>query len=75
MCEIKYRRWRDKQLLRRNVKRFRGGLILKADRLLYHSTPGSRVSKKKEEKGGGIREADLFVSQAWHQDAQQDQPH
>ena len=32
---------------RRNVKRFRGGLELMAYRLLYHSTLGSRVIKKK----------------------------
>jgi len=31
------------------VKRFRGGLVFKAHRLVYHSTPGSRVIKKKEE--------------------------
>jgi len=31
----------------RNVKRFRGGLVLKAHRLVYHSTLGSRVIKKK----------------------------
>ena len=29
-------------------KRFRGGLIFKADRWLYHSTLGSRVIKKKK---------------------------
>jgi len=29
------------------VKRFRGGLVFKAHRLLYHSTLGSRVIKKK----------------------------
>ena len=31
-----------------NVKRFRGGLVFKAHRLLYHSTLGSRVIKKKK---------------------------
>jgi len=31
------------QLLRRNVKRYRGGLVFKARRLLYHSTLGLRV--------------------------------
>ena len=36
------------QLLRRNVKRFRGGLVCKAHRLLYHSTLGLRVIKKKK---------------------------
>ena len=32
----------------RNVKRFRGGLVFKARRWLYHSTLGSRVIKKKK---------------------------
>jgi len=44
------------QLLRTNVKRFRGGLEFKADRLVYHSTLGSRVTKKKKkgrDVGGG----------------------
>ena len=36
------------QLLHRNVKRFRGGLVSKAHRLLYRSTLGLRVIKKKE---------------------------
>ena len=35
----------------RKVQRFRGGLVLKARRLLYHSTLGLRVIKKKKEKG------------------------
>ena len=39
------------QLLRKNVKRFRGGLVFKAHRLVYHSSPGWRVIKKKKEKG------------------------
>ena len=33
-------------LLRRNVKRFQGGIVPKAHRLLYHSTLGLRVIKK-----------------------------
>ena len=36
------------QLLRRNVNRFRGGLVLKAHRLVYHSTLGLRVIKKEK---------------------------
>jgi len=32
----------------RNVKRFRGGLVLKAHGLLYHSTLGMGVIKKKK---------------------------
>ena len=43
-------RWIEEQLLRRNVKRFRGGLVFKAHRLLYHSTLGLRVTKKKKKK-------------------------
>ena len=31
------------------MKRFRGGLVFKAHRLVYHSTLGLRVIKKKEE--------------------------
>ena len=37
------------QLLDRNVKRFRGGLVFKADRLLYNSTLGLIVIKKRED--------------------------
>ena len=32
----------------RNVQRFRGGLVFKAHRLVYHSTLGWRVIKKKK---------------------------
>ena len=39
----------SEQLLRRNVKRFRGGLEFKAHRLLYHSTLGVIEIKEKEE--------------------------
>jgi len=38
------------QLLRRNVKRFRGGLVFEADGLVYHSTLGLRVIKKNRKK-------------------------
>ena len=37
--------------LRRNVNRFRGGLVCKARRLVYHSTLGLRVIKKKKVTG------------------------
>ena len=40
----------EKQLLRRNVQRLRGGLISKAHRLLCDSTPGSRRMMKKKKK-------------------------
>ena len=36
------------ELLHRNVQRFRGGLVFKANRLLHHSTLGLRVIKKKK---------------------------
>ena len=36
----------QEQLLRRVVKRFRGGLVFQAHRCLYHSTLGSGVIKK-----------------------------
>jgi len=42
------------QLLRRKVNRFRGGLVFETHRLLYHSTLGLRVMKKK--KAGEVRE-------------------
>ena len=32
------------------MKRFRGGLVFKAHRLLYHSTLGLRVIKKKKKR-------------------------
>ena len=32
------------------MKRFRGGLISKADKLVYHSTLGSRVMMKKKRR-------------------------
>ena len=34
-------------VLRRNAKQFRGGLVSKAHRRVYHSTLGSRVIKKR----------------------------
>ena len=38
----------QEQLLHRNVQQFRGGLVFKAHRLVYHSTLGLRVIKKKK---------------------------
>ena len=40
------------QLLHINVQRFRGGLVLKAHRLFYHSTLGLRVTNKRRSKEG-----------------------
>ena len=39
------------RLLIRNVQWFRGGLVFKAHGLLYHSTVGPRVMKKKKTAG------------------------
>jgi len=39
----------------RNVQRFRGGLAFKAHRLVYHSTLGLRVIKKKETRRARLR--------------------
>jgi len=44
---------RGEQVLGRNVKRIQGGLVFKAHRLLYHSTLGSRVIKKKRSARSG----------------------
>ena len=41
-------------LLYRNVQRFRGGLAFKAHRLVYHSTLGLRVIKKKKIAGSYV---------------------
>ena len=42
----------------RHVKRFRGGLALKAHRFLYHPNLGSRVTKRKK-KSVNLRDAEL----------------
>jgi len=42
----------QEQLLRRNVKRFRGGLVFKVHGHLYHSSLGLRVIKRKQEEQG-----------------------
>ena len=57
----------EEQLLRRNVNRFRGGLVFKAHRLVYYSTLGLRVikEKKREEKrnGQGVHRQIMSVRQ------------
>jgi len=51
----------SEQPLRRNLQRFRGGLVFKAHRRVYHSTLGLRVIKKKKNtaweqgQGSGVR--------------------
>jgi len=47
----------DALFLRRNVQRFRGGLVFKAHRFLNHSTLGLRVIKKKKKRYHGCRES------------------
>ena len=46
-------RWSGNDVLYINVQRFRGRLVFKAHRLLYHSTLGLRVMKKKKKKKNG----------------------
>jgi len=45
----------QEQILSRNVKRFRGGLVFKAHRLLYHSTLGWRVIERKKKSWCQVR--------------------
>jgi len=47
---------RMERLLHRNVNRFRGGLVFKAYRLVYHPTLGLRVMQKKRKDGEALRE-------------------
>ena len=44
------------------MQRFRGGLVLKAHRLLYHSTLGLRVIKKKKNFRVQVWELGVMVS-------------
>ena len=46
----------QKQLLRNIGKRFRAGLVCKARRLLYNSSLGSRVIKKKKTHLRAVRQ-------------------
>ena len=54
----------QEQLLRRNMKRFRGGLTFKAHRLVYHPTLGSESNK--EEKKSDLEEVALVAQEAAH---------
>ena len=55
------------QLIRRNVKRLRGGLVFKAHRLVYHSTLGWRVIKRIRSPNVGSVHAQPHVSGAYVQ--------
>ena len=46
-------------MIRRNVKRFRGGLVFKARRLVYHPTPVWRIIKKRRRRKVGVEGADV----------------
>ena len=41
------------------MKRFQGGLVFKAHRLLYHSTLGSRVIEKEKMPDLGVQDASM----------------
>jgi len=56
-----FRRLRRVERLHINVQRFRGGLVCKAHRLLYHSTLGLRVIKKKKKKVEREREREREI--------------
>ena len=60
----------QEQVLSRNVERFRGGLEFKAHKLVYHSTRGSRVMKKKKEaealRADLLQEKQGQVPRTWH---------
>ena len=56
-------------MLRRNVKRFRGGLVFEAHRLAYHSTLGLRVIKKKKKKKSPTTSAWSVLTPALMQDS------
>jgi len=50
----------------RNVQRFRGGLVFKAHRLLYHSTLGLRaIKKKKKDAFNSNQFGSLFGRSTW----------
>ena len=51
-------------VLRRNVKRFRGGLVFKAHRLVHHSTLGLRVMRKMKEEEGWAKKSRVRVARA-----------
>ena len=56
---LRWRHW--SQLVRRSVKRFRGGLTFKAHRLWYDSTLGLTIIKKKKGRGMLHRSEGMFV--------------
>ena len=52
----------DGWLLRRNVKRFWGGLVFRAHGLVYHSALGSMVRKKKKKVEERPKMTDLYTN-------------
>ena len=61
------RRAQGSKLLRRNLKRFRGGLVFQAHRLVDHSTLGWRVIKKKKNRVRHLRESEAQQGQRTQQ--------
>ena len=59
----------QEQLLGKNVKRFRGGLVFKAHRLLYHSALGLRVTAGRERMGERDREELMAMTDPSESDA------
>ena len=59
----KFLRENKAKVLYRNVKRFRGGLVFKAHRLVYHSTLGLRVIKKEKKQSKARVERDRFLKE------------
>ena len=49
----------------RNVQRFRGGLVFKADRPLYHSTRGLRVIKREVPRVVGGERVHVLAARGW----------
>jgi len=52
----------EEQLLSRNAERFRGGLVFKARRLLFHSTLGSRGIQKKKRRAESSADQNVPVA-------------
>ena len=66
---VDHSRTNPEQLLRRNAWRLRGEPVFKAHRLLYHSTLGSRVIKKKRRyKPCAVESSVVLGTQTWFPD-------
>jgi hypothetical protein len=63
-------------ILRRNLKRFQGGLASNTHRLSFHSTLGSRVTKKKKKNvpAAATSAATLMPQRVQHADSPKHMP-